>query len=141
MDKISFFIVKTAESIQNGMKPYKIIDNPRKILSGETKLILINQGGKGLQIAENVCKSMADLGDNWALNDPKEWKYYLGIPDENMRYTICPERDNKILLKMVERQSIPESNFKIVEVPVEEWAYEIMVLPGSRQQEYIKCYI
>jgi hypothetical protein len=57
------FIKETAKAIQERkIKPYVIIENPHKILSGETKKILINKRGLGIQVGEEIVDLMIKYG-------------------------------------------------------------------------------
>lgn len=122
MDPI-IFIKETAKAIQRGVKPYVIIENPHKILTGETKKILVNKRGLGIQVGEEIVDLMIKYGSK-INKDELQWETYCNIPDDNMRSTFV-SRDDPILIKMVERKVRNDLHFKVAEVPVEEWAWYV----------------
>jgi hypothetical protein len=118
------FIKETAKAIQERkIKPYVIIENPHKILSGETKKILINKRGVGIQVGEEIVDLMIKYGSK-IKKDELEWETFCNIPDNNMKSAFVP-RDDPVLIKMVERKIRNDLNFKIAEVPIEPWAWYI----------------
>lgn len=123
MDPI-VFIKETAKAIkERGIKPYQIIENPHKILTGETKKIVINKRGLGIEVGEEIVDLMIKYGSTIKKEDLK-WETYCNIPDQNMKLTFVP-RDDPVLVKMVERKVMKDLHFKIAEVPIEEWAWYI----------------
>lgn len=123
MDPI-VFIKETAKAIkERGVKPYQIIENPHKILSGETKKIVINKRGLGIEVGEEIVDLMIKYGSTIKKEDLK-WETYCNIPDQNMKLTFVP-RDDPILVKMIERKVMKDLHFKVADVPIEEWAWYI----------------
>ncbi len=118
------FIKETAKAIQERkVKPYAIIENPHKILSGEYKKILVNKRGCGIQVGEEIVDLMIKYGSTIKKEELK-WETYCNIPDNTMKSTFVP-RDDPVLIKMVERNIRDDLKFKIAEVPVESWAWYI----------------
>ena len=123
MDPI-IFIKETAKAIrERKVKPSVIIENPHKILSGETKKIIVNKRGLGVQVGEEIVDLMIKYGSD-IKKDDLEWETYCNIPDSNMRSTFVP-RDDPVLIKMVERKVRKDLHFKVAEVPIEEWAWYV----------------
>lgn len=123
MDPI-IFIKETARAIQERkLKPSVIIENPHKILSGKTKKILVNKRGLGIQVGEEIVDLMIKYGST-IKKEELEWETYCNIPDENMKSTFV-QRDDPILIKMVERKVRKDLYFKVAEVPIEEWAWYV----------------
>ncbi len=123
MDPI-IFIKETAKAIQERkVKPSVIIENPHKILSGDTKKIIVNKRGLGIEVGEEIVDLMIRYGST-IKKDTLTWETYCNVPDSNMRSTFVP-RDDPILIKMVERKVMKDLHFKVAEVPVEEWAWYI----------------
>lgn len=135
MDPI-IFIKETARAIQERkIKPSVIIQNPHKILSGETKKILVNKRGLGIQVGEEIVDLMIKYGSTIKKED-LDWETYCNIPDENMKSTFV-SRDDPILIKMVERKVRKDLHFKIAEVPIEEWSWYIGEAGKQPKFEYV----
>ncbi len=135
MDPI-IFIKETAKAIlERKIKPYVIINNPHKILTGETKKIIINKRGLGIQIGEVIVDLMITCGST--LNKEElEWETYCNIPNAEMRSTFVP-RDDPILIKMIERKVYKDLNgFKIAEVPIEDWAWYVGKTNSNQGQKF-----
>lgn len=110
-------IRKTAEAIQNGVKPYKLIENPQKILTGEMKKIVLNRVDQGIVLFEDDVKLLESHGLDLS---NLEWKSKF---NNKLRYVVYPERDNKILVDLVESGMLKD--FSAFDVPVEEWSWVI----------------
>jgi hypothetical protein len=155
MDPI-IFIKETARAIQERkVKPSVIIENPHKILSGETKKIVINKRGLGIKVGESIVDVIIKYGST-IKKDELEWETFCNIPDDNMKSTYIP-RDDPVLVKVIERvrnafqgKTIPDpprtdqerlakdlQGFKIAEVPVEEWAWYIGKAGEHTKLEYV----
>ncbi len=130
------FIKETAKAILNRkIKPSVIIDNPHKILTGETKKVIINKRGLGIQIGEEIVDLMIKYGSTIE-KEKLEWETYCNIPNNDMRSTFVP-RDDPILIKMIERKVRTDlQGFKIAEVPIEDWAWYIGKTDGKQGQKF-----
>lgn len=127
-------IQKTAEAIENGVKPYKIIQNPQKILSGDVKKIVLNRFDRGIILYDYQVKELENAGLKF---NNLEWKSKF---NNRMRYIIFEERDNKILVDAVEGGLLKD--FSVFEVPVEEWAWVIKFMKKQNGgTEYVEMYI
>ena len=93
------------------MKPYVIIENPPTILSGETKKILVNKRGLGIQVGEEIVDLMIKYGSK-ITKEVLEWETYCNIPDSNMKSTFVP-RDDPVLIKMVKHNIKSDLKFKV----------------------------
>jgi len=127
----------TAEAIRDGIKPYKLIENPSKILSGETKQIVISKKGKDIRLAEEIIDQLINLGEKI---DKKtlSWKTYHNIPN-GAKYTIFQDRGNTMLIKLIEAGTLKD--LRIVNVPIEEWSWGIEITNDIFSQEYIAYFI
>jgi len=135
MDPI-IFIKETAKAIkERGVKPWAIIENPHKILTGETKKIIVNKRGMKIEIGEEIVDLMIKYGSTIKKED-LQWETYCNIPDSNMKSTFVP-RDDPILIKMIERKVMPDLHFKVAEVPVEDWAWYVGKTGKTPEFEYI----
>lgn len=124
-------IKKTAEAIQRGVKPYKLIDNPQKILSGETKKIVLNKKEKGIILYEEQIKQLEAMG--MQVKD-LEWK---GKYNNKIRYVNIETRDDPTLILAVEGNMLKD--FVIVELPVEEWSWVIkFITTREGVREYVE---
>lgn len=128
----------TAEAIQNGIKPYKLIQDPTKILSGETKQIVISKKGKGVRLAEHIIDQLIEHGEK-INKDSLVWKYFHNIPTPESKYTDFEDRENKTLLKLIELGKV--KNLGIANVPVENWAWAVECTSDIFAQEYIAYFI
>lgn len=131
MDPI-IFIKETAKAIRDRkIKPSVIVENPHKILSGETKKVIINKRGLGIQVGEEIVDLMIKYGST-IKKENLEWETYCNIPNDEMKSTFVP-RDDAILIKMIERKVRTDLHgFKIAEVPIEEWAWYIGKTDGKQ---------
>ncbi len=130
------FIKETARAIQERkIKPSVIIQNPHKILSGETKKILVNKRGLGIQVGEQIVDLMIKYGST-IKKDDLEWETYCNVPVEEMKCTFVP-RDDPVLIKMVERKVMKDLHFKVAEVPIEEWSWYIGEAGKQPKFEYV----
>lgn len=127
----------TAEAIQNGIKPYKLIADPTKILSKETKQIVIAKKGSGVRLSEEIIDQLIADGESID-KDALTWKHYLDIP-QSPRYVVFPDRENKTLIKKILLEIIPD--LRIVNVPVEDWSWDISTTDGPFAQEFISYFI
>jgi hypothetical protein len=124
----------TAEAIQGGIKPYKLIENPAKILSGNTKKIVISKHGEKIRLGENIIDRLIELGET--IDKTKlTWKQHLGIPGPDHRYTEWTQRDTKSLIDLVE--SGETDRLGIVEVPIEDWSWVVLCTDDIYAREYI----
>ena len=110
-------IRKVAEVIQGGVKPYKLIENPQKVLSGEKKKIVLNKVDNGLVLYEEQVKMLKKNGLDLSNLD---WKSKF---NNKVRYVIYENRDDPVLVDAVEAHLLKD--FIAFEVPVEEWAWVI----------------
>ena len=135
MDPI-IFIKETARAIkERKVKPWAIIESPHKILTGETKKILVNKRGLGIKIGEEIVDLMIKYGSS-VKKDELKWETFCNVPDVNMRSTYVP-RDDPVLIKMVERKVRNDLHLKVAEVPIEEWAWYIGEAGEQNKFEYI----
>lgn len=128
----------TAKAIQNGIKPYKLIDDPTKILSGKTKQIVISKKGKDIRLAEHIIDQLIEYGEKID-KDNLEWKYFHNIPTPESKYTDFKDRENKTLLKLIELGTV--KNLSIVNVPIEDWAWAVECTSDLFAQEYVAYFI
>ena len=135
MDPI-IFIKETARAIkERGVKPWAIIESPHKILTGETKKVLVNKRGMGIKIGEEIVDLMIKYGST-IKKEELDWETFCNVPDVNMRSTYVP-RDDPVLIKMVERKVRNDLHLKVAEVPVEDWAWYIGKAGEQNKFEYI----
>lgn len=128
----------TAQAIKDGIKPAKLIKDPSKILSGETKQILTSKKGKGIRLAEHIIDTLIDLGESID-KDSLKWEHFHNIPSPETKYTVFEDRENKSLLALVELGKV--KNLGINKVPVEDWAWNIECTSDIFAQEYVAYFI
>lgn len=135
---IADIIKITAEAIQSGMRPEKLIKEPGKILSGETKQVITSKKGKNVRLAEYIIDQLIEHGEKIDKESLK-WEYFHGIPSPETKYTIFNDRENKTLLALIELGRV--KNLGISKVPVENWAWTIECTDDIFAQEYIAYFI
>jgi hypothetical protein len=135
---IADIIKITAEAIKGGIKPAKLIKDPTKILSGETKKILTSKKGSGIRLAEHIIDNLIGLGEKID-KDTLEWHHFHNIPSPETKYTVFEDRENKTLLALVELGKI--KNLGINKVPIEDWSWNIECTSDVFAQEYVAYFI
>ena len=129
------FIKATATAISNGVKPYAIIENPHKILSGDTKKVVVNKRGLGVKVGEQIVDLMIEYGST-INKDKLVFETFCNVPDTSLRFTFVP-RDDPVLVKMVERKVRDDLHFTVAEVPVEEFAWYIGITGKNPEFEFV----
>jgi hypothetical protein len=125
----------TAKAIESGIKPYKLIEDPTKILSGETKEIVISKYGKNIRLGENIVDRLIELGETIDKSILK-WKQHLSLPGPEHKFTVWENRESTALIKLVK---LGETDRLVIShVPVEDWSWIISCTDDViSQQEYI----
>jgi len=135
----------TTDEIRSSIKNNTI---SKYILGGKKKRIIINHGGRDINISKDILEEMVKRGDD---NAKKILNHnFFRKVDKCTGYDGCfvyldkdrePDRENKILIDM-----IMEKKFKnyggmtlcVYEVPVEDWCYEIRQNNDMWGTEYIE---
>jgi hypothetical protein len=158
---------KILDAVDRGVSTKELREDYKKhILSGETKKVVINSGGEGLKVSYAILEEMKNRGDKLAAKllekddfhviDEKWGCFSLKVRDENDRkrrdqqWTYLEtsygnyHRENKTLIAILEEKKITNIGgwtLEVCEVPVEDWAYEIVKQDDHWGSETIVYYI
>jgi hypothetical protein len=135
---ISDIIKITAEAIHGGISPMKLINDPTKILSGETMELVTSKKGNHVRLSECIIDRLISLGETID-KESLDWKYFHGIPTPETKYAEFKDRKNDTLIKLIHLGEI--KNLAVVKVPVETWSWTIECTSDIFAQEYIAYFI
>lgn len=160
----SIILDKILDAIDKGINTKQLREDYKKyILSGKEKKIVINTGGEGLKVSYPILEEMKKRGDKLAeqliekdnfyvideegsFSNKIQDEYYFKNRDKQWTYLESPDmienydRENKTLIEILEEtklENIGGWDLMVVNVPVEEWAYEIENLNDHWRSERV----
>jgi hypothetical protein len=140
------------DAVDRGVTTREIRADPLKYLtSGQTKEIIINTGGEGLKISEEIIIEMAKRGDSLAQQIIKKDDFKNVSYGSPLRYAwleksvpFCMfrdyDRENHVLIELIKEGKIGNlggMELRVCKVYVEDYMYEICNANDGFGSEYI----